>query len=183
MAHIEYLEIAMARFERELLAGLKAWQPQLVLLQTIPGIDVMGAAMLLVEIGPDMASFGSAQRLASWVGICPGNNESAGKRMSGRTRKGNAWVRRLLCEFAQAAARSRCALKDKFTALSVRKGHKKSIVALAHKMLRIIHAMLSDDAPYQDRSIDYEALVVQRNAPRWIKMLAKHGYLPASATA
>lgn len=141
MAHIEYLEIAMARFERELLAGLKAWQPQLVLLQTIPGIDVMGAAMLLVEIGPDMASFGSAQRLASWVGICPGNNESAGKRMSGRTRKGNAWVRRLLCEFAQAAARSRCALKDKFTALSVRKGHKKSIVALAHKMLRIIHAM------------------------------------------
>jgi hypothetical protein len=128
-----------------------------------------------------MASFGSAHRLASWVGICPGNNESAGKRKSGRTRQGNAWVRRLLCEFAQAAARSRCGLKDKFTALSIRKGHKKSIVALAHKMLRIIYAMLTDGTHYQDRTVDYEALVVQRNAPRWIKMLAKHGFLPATA--
>jgi transposase len=181
MAHIEFLEAMMARFERKLLDGLQAWQPQRVLLQTIPGIDAMGAAMLLVEIGPDMTSFGSAQRLASWVGICPGNNESAGKRKSGRTRKGNAWVRRLLCEFAQAAARSRCALKDKFAALSIRKGHKKSIVALAHKMLRIIYAMLSDGTHYQDRGVDYEALVVQRNAPRWIKMLAKHGFLPAAA--
>lgn len=181
MAHIEYLESAMSRFEQTLLAGLSAWQPLLVLLQTVPGIDRMGAAMLLVEIGPDMASFGSAERLASWVGICPGNNESAGKRKSGRTRKGNAWVRRLLCEFAQAAARSRCALKDKFAALSIRKGHKKSIVALAHKMLRIVYAMLTNGAHYQDRSVDYEALVVQRNAPRWIKMLAKHGYIPAAA--
>lgn len=181
MSHIEFLETMMARFERELLVGLQAWQPQLVLLQTIPGIDTIGAAMLLVEIGTDMASFGSAQRLASWVGICPGNNESAGKRKSGRTRKGNAWVRRLLCEFAQAAARSRCALKDKFAALSIRKGHKKSIVALAHKMLRIIYAMLTDGTPYQDRTVDYEALVVQRNAPRWIKMLVKHGFIPAAA--
>ena len=113
------------------------------LLQTMPGIDLLGAAMLLVEIGTDMDSFGSAERLASWVGICPGNNESAGKRKSGRTRKGNAWVRRLLCEFAQAASRSRCALKDKFSALAIRKGHKSSIVALAHKMLRIVYAMLA----------------------------------------
>lgn len=181
MAHIEYLEAALSRFEQTLLAGLNAWQPQLILLQTIPGIDRIGAAMLLVEIGTDMASFGSAERLASWVGICPGNDESAGKRKSGRTRKGNAWVRRLLCEFAQAASRSRCALKDKFTSLSIRKGHKKSIVALAHKMLRIIHAMLTDGTPYQDRTVDYEALAVQRNAPRWIKMLAKHGHIPAAA--
>ncbi len=181
MAHIEYLETAMSRFERTLLEGLKTCEPQLVLLQTIPGIDRMGAAMLLVEIGADMASFGSAERLASWVGICPGNNESAGKRKSGKTRKGNAWVRRLLCEFAQAAARSRCALQDKFAALSIRKGHKKSIVALAHKMLRIIYAVLANKTPYQDRSVDYEALVVKRNAPRWIKMLIKHGYLHAAA--
>ena len=73
------------------------------LLQTLPGIDLMGAAMLLVEIGSDMGVFGSAQRLASWVGMCPGNNESAGKRRSGHIRRDNAWVRRLLCEFAQAA--------------------------------------------------------------------------------
>ena len=103
------------------------------------------------------------------MGICPGNNESAGKRKSGKTRKGNAWVRRLLCEFAQAASRSRCALKDKFAALSIRKGHKKSIVALAHKMLRIVFAVLKNKTPYLDKAVDYEALSVQRNAPRWMK--------------
>jgi len=181
MAHIEELEARMARFDQALLRGLSAWQPQLILLQTIPGIDRMGAAMLLVELGTDMQSFGSAERLASWVGICPGNNESAGKRKSGKTRKGNAWVRRLLCEFAQAASRSRCALKEKFAALNIRKGHKKAIVALAHKMLRILFAMLKNNTPYQDRVVDYEALSVQRNAPRWIKMLIKHNLMPASA--
>ena len=181
MAHIEELEARMVRFECALVQGLTTWRPQLVLLQTIPGIDLMGAAMLLVEISADMNSFGSAEKLASWVGICPGNNESAGKRKSGKTRKGNAWVRRLLCEFAQAAARSRCALKDKFAALSIRKGHKKSIVALAHKMLRIIFAMLKNNTPYRDKVVDYEALSVQRNAPRWIKMLIKHGFMPTTA--
>lgn len=181
MQHIEELEARMARFEQALIQGLDAWTPQLVLLQTIPGIDRMGAAMLLVEISAEMSNFGCAQRLASWVGICPGNNESAGKRKSGKTRKGNAWVRRLLCEFANAARRSRCALKDKFAALSIRKGHKKSIVALAHKMLRIVFAVLKTNQPYRDRVVDYEALSVQRNAPRWIKMLIKHGFMPAAA--
>lgn len=181
MAHIEELEARMARFDQALIQGLASWRPQLILLQTIPGIDLMGAAMLLVEIGADMTRFGSAEKLASWIGICPGNNESAGKRKSGKTRKGNAWVRRLLCEFAQAASRSRCALKDKFATLSLRKGHKKSIVALAHKILRILFAMLKNNTPYQDRVVDYEALSVQRNAPRWIKMLVKHGFIPAAA--
>jgi transposase len=181
MDHIENLEARIQRFERQLLAGLAPWEQQLVLLQTIPGIDTIGAAMLLVEISEDMQSFGSAERLASWVGICPGNNESAGKRKSGQTRKGNVWVRRLLCEFAQAASRSRCALKDKFAALSIRKGHKKSIIALAHKMLRIVFAILKNKTPYLDKAVDYEALSVQRNAPRWMKMLIKHGYVPKSA--
>jgi transposase len=152
-------------------------------LQTIPGIDLQGAAMLLVEIGANMGSFGSAERLASWVGICPGNNESAGNRKSGRIRRGNAWVRRLLCEFAQAAARTRCALKAKFESLALRKGHKKSVVALAHKMLRTIYAMLSAGTHYQDKAVDYEALSVARNAPRWIKMLRKHGFIATPAPA
>jgi transposase len=181
MAHLEYLEQDIAGLDAELLRclGEAGYTQSLQLLQTLPGVDLMGAAMLLVEIGGDMSVFGSAQRLASWVGICPGNNESAGKRHSGRIRKGNAWVRRLLCEFAQAAGRSRCALKGKFQALSVRKGHKRSIVALAHKMLRIIYAMLSKQTHYVDKSVDYEALMVARNAPRWLQMLVKHGYVPA----
>ncbi|UUZ69701.1 IS110 family transposase [Polaromonas sp. P2-4] len=183
MAHIEEIEARMARFDQELLRCLvdAGYGPALQLLQTLPGIDLMGAAMLLVEIGADMSVFGSAQRLASWIGICPGNNESAGKRKSGRIRKGNAWVRRLLCEFAHAAGRSRCALKAKFQALSVRKGHKRSIVALGHKMLRTIYAMLSKKTHYVDKTVDYEALMVARNAPRWLQMLVKHGFVPAPA--
>lgn len=180
MMHIEELEARMARFDAELLKALRPYEPQLRLLQTLPGVDTMGAAMLLVEIGADMSAFGSAERLASWVGICPGNNESAGKRKSGRIRRGNAWVRRLLCEFAQAAARSRSAFKDKFQALSLRKGHKRSIIALAHKILRTIYAMLSKQTFYVDKTVDYEALMVARNAPRWIKMLGKYGFIHAS---
>ena len=183
LQHIEQIEQRIALMDQYLLQGLQPWQAQLKLLQTIPGIDEQGAAMLLVEIGADMDAFGSAERLASWVGICPGNNESAGKRKIGRIRRGNAWVRRLLCEFAQAAARTRCAFKDKFQALAIRKGHKKSIVALAHKILRTVYAMLANGAHYQDRAVDYEALNVQRNAPRWIKMLRKHGFIATPAAA
>jgi transposase len=130
-----------------------------------------------------MSVFSSAERLASWVGICPGNNDSAGKRKSGRNRKGKAWVRRLLCEFAQAAARTRCAFKANFDALAIHKGRKKSVVALAHKMLRTVYAMLATGTHYQDKEIDYEVLNVQRNAPHWIKMLRKHGFIAASAAA
>ena len=183
MEHIEQIEQRIARLDAYLLEGLKSWQPQFKLLQTIPGIDEQGAAMLLVEIGSDMGAFASAERLASWVGICPGNNESAGKRKTGRIRKGNAWVRRLLCEFAQAAARTRCALKAKFDALSIRKGRKKSVVALAHKMLRTVYAMLASGTHYQDKEVYYEALNVQRNAPRWLKMLRKHGFIATPAAA
>lgn len=183
MEHIEQLEGRIARLDQYLLEGLQPWRPQLALLQTMPGIDEAGAAMLLVEMGADMSVFGSAERLASWVGICPGNNESAGKRKSGRIRRGNAWLRRLLCEFAQAAARTRCAFKAKFESLNIRKGYKKSIVALAHKMLRTIYAMLTNGTHYLDKEIDYEALNVQRNAPRWIKMLRKYGFITTPAQA
>ena len=181
MQHIEQIESRIAGMDRYLLAALAPWQPQLNLLQTLPGVDLIGAAMLLVEIGPHMDAFGSAERLASWVGICPGNNESAGKRFGGRIRRGNAWVRRLLCEFAQAAARTRSGLKAKFESMAIRKGNKKSIIALAHKMLRIIYALLTSNKPYHDKSVDYEALNVARNAPRWLKMLAKHGFLGSPA--
>lgn len=89
MAHIEELDARMGRFEQTLQQGLSAWHPQLKLLQTIPGIGQMGAAMLLVEISANLDSFGRAEKLASWVGICPGTIESVGKRKSGKTRKGN----------------------------------------------------------------------------------------------
>lgn len=181
MRHIEEIEARIARFDARLLDGLKAERNTLALLQTLPGVDLIGAAMLLVEIGADMDAFGTADRLASWVGICPGNNESAGKRKSGRVRKGNLYVRRLLCEFAHAASRTKSVFQSKFKSLIVRRGHKRAIVALAHKILRTIFFMIKRREHYRDSATDYEALSVQRNAPRWIKALTRFGFIPAVA--
>jgi transposase len=164
------------------LGELESERNTLALLQTIPGIDLIGAAMRLVEIGTDRDAFGSADRLASWVGVCPGNHESAGKRKSGRVPKGNPYVRRLLCEFAHAASRTTSVFKSKFQSLVVRRGYQRAIIAIGHKILRTIFFMLKRREPYRDSAIDYEALSVQRNAPRWIKALTKFGFItPASA--
>jgi transposase len=180
MQHIEELEARIARFDARLLDGLAGERNALTLLQTLPGVDLIGAAMLLVEIGTDMDAFGSADKLASWVGICPGNNESAGKKKSGRARKGNPYVRRLLCEFAQAASRTTSVFKSKFQAMVIRRGHKRTIIAIGHKLLRTMFFMLKRGEYYRDSAADYEALSVKRNAPRWIKALTRFGFIPAA---
>nr|VFK19612.1 MAG: Transposase IS116/IS110/IS902 family protein [Candidatus Kentron sp. LFY] len=133
--HIEELERRIAIFARQLLSRLDPYKAILQALQTIPGIDKMGAAMLLVEIVDDMTAFGTAEKLASWAGVCPGNHESAEKRVAGKKRKGNPYVRRILCEAANAASRTRCALREKFKSLLVGRGRKRAIFALAHKIL------------------------------------------------
>jgi len=182
MQHIEEIEARIGRFDARLLDGLKSEHSALAVLQTVPGIDLIGAAMLLVEIGSDMTAFGTADRLASWIGICPGNNESAGKRKPAKARKGNPFVRRLLCEFAHAACRTKCVFKPKFESLMPRRGYKRSIVAIAHSIMRTIFFMLKRGEHYKDRMVDYEAMAVERNAPRWIKALTKFGYInPANA--
>jgi transposase len=99
-----------------------------------------------------MSLSGETARLASWVGICPGNHESAGERKSGHTRKGNPYVRRLLCEFAHAASRTRCALQAKFQTLVVRRGRKRAIIALAHKPLRILKCVESRPCSWHDKA-------------------------------
>ena len=182
MQHIEEIQARITRFDVRLLSELEAEKNTLALLQTIPGVDLIGAAMLLIEIGTDMDAFGSADRLASWVGMCPGNNESAGKRKSGHVRKGNLYVRRLLCEFAHAASRTASVFKSKFQSLVIRRGYKRAIIAIGHKILRTIFFMIKRHEHYRDSATDYEALSVQRNAPRWIKALTKFGFInPANA--
>lgn len=182
MQHIEEIEARIARFDTKLLDEFKDERNTLALLQTLPGVDLIGAAMLLVEIGTDMDTFGTANQLSSWVGICPGNHESAGKRKSGRARKGNPYVRRLLCEFAHAASRTRSVFKSKFQSLVVRRGYKRAIVAIGHKILRTLFFMLKRHEHYRDSTTDYEALSVQRNAPRWIKALTKFGFIKQART-
>lgn len=134
--HVRYLEAELAKLDASLLAAMEPYAWAHRLLQTIPGIDEMAAAMILIEIGDDLSCFGSAERLASWAALCLGNNESAGKRKSGKTRKGNTIVRYLLCEAANAARRTKSVFASKHKGLVIRRGHKKAIITLAHKPIR-----------------------------------------------
>ena len=179
MAHLDELDARILRFRQTLLNQLSPYQVILQNLQTLPGIDEFSAAMILVEIGDDMAAFGSPAKLASWAGVCPGQNESAGKRKSARARKGNPYLRRILCEAANAASRTRCSLQDKFKGLLIRRGRKRTIFAIAHKLLKTVFLLIQRGDYYRDAQTDYEALAVQRNAPRWIKKLIKYGYIAA----
>jgi transposase len=177
---IRFLEQHLQRLEQQLLAGMAPYQRQWQLLQTIPGIDAISAAMLIVEVGVEMSRFGRAERLGCWAGMCPGTHESAGKRKAVRTRKGNRVLRQVLCEIANAACKTQSQFKGKYQALVIRRGHKRSIMAVGHKLLRVVYAVLSTDQPYRDPEIDYEALVVAKNAPRWLRALKKCGYLDRS---
>lgn len=181
--HVIYLEQQLARVDAELIQAMSPYRWAWALLQTIPGIDAIASAMILIEIGDDMSRFGDADRLASWAALCPGNNESAGKRKSGKTRKGNAIIRYILCECANAARMTKSSLASKYRNLKVRKSHKKCIVAIAHKLIRIIYFMLSRREPYRDPGVNYEAMSAKKNAPRWIKALKNLGMLPPASSA
>ena len=123
-------------------------------------------------MGPDPSVFGNAPRFAAWAGLCPGNNESAGKRRSGRTRRGNQTLRAVLVECAHGAARTNnCQFQAYHKALTGRRGYKRAIVATAHKLVRCVFAALRDGTPYRDPGTDYEALLVKRNAARWLRKL------------
>ncbi|MBF0234564.1 MAG: IS110 family transposase [Desulfamplus sp.] len=177
-AHLLWLEARIEQIDEQLVTAMVPYQEFCQLLQTIPGIDLIAATMLLAELGTDMSVFPNQQHLCSWAGLAPGNNESAGKRKHGKTRKGNAHIRALLCECANAAIKSKSQFKGRYQGLVIRRGHKRSIVAIAHKLLQTIYVMLKKHEPYRDPQIDYEELVVKRNSARWIKALDKYGYLP-----
>ena len=132
--------------------------------------------MLIAEIGVEMERFGSAERLASWAGICPGNHESAGKRKTTRIRQGNRVLRQLLCEVANAACKTHSQFRSKYQALVIRGG--KSAVSsqsgTSSCAWSIPSSRSSNPTAIRD---EYEALVVAKNAPRWLKALKKYGYL------
>ena len=124
------------------------------LLRTIPGVDRRSAEIILAEIGPDIGRFPSAAHLASWAGMCPGNNESAGKHKSGRARKGSKWLRGTLVECASAAVRSRRTfVAARYARLKGRCGHSKAIFAAAHSILLIAYRMLLEGEPYSELGV------------------------------
>lgn len=175
--HMEWIEQEMMQIDSLIYSAMEPYLEQWKLLQTIPGIDELSAAMLLTEIGTDMGRFGKKERFCSWAGVCPGNNESGGVKKSGRTRKANRYVRSVLCEIGHSAKKTKSQFKGLYQGLAIRRGAKRATIAVAHKICEIIFIVLSRKEPYRDPNVDYQSLVVTRNAPRWLASLTKYGFL------
>jgi transposase len=148
-------------------------------LDAIPGVDRIGAAVILAEIGPDMSHWEDSGKLASWCCLCPGNHESGGKRLSGRTRKGNRWLRRAFCQMAWAATRKKGSyLKTQYRRISGRRGKKRALLALAHTLVTVVYHLLRDaNLQYHDLGEDYfDRRDAEQTKRQLIKRLDKLGY-------
>ena len=148
---LQAVEEDLTTLERRIQEKLQPYAAQLALLQEIPGVDWTLAAVIIAELGVDMSVFQSVSQLASWAGVCPGTNESAGKRKSSRVPKGNVYLKTGLVEAANAASRAKGTyLRDKFYRLKARRGYKRATMAVAHKILVAIYHMLSQQVSYND---------------------------------
>jgi transposase len=178
LVDIDTLDEAIERMSAEIAEHLRPYEQQLQRLSTIPGIKRRLAEVILAEIGPDMSRFPSARHLASWAGMCPGNNESGGKRLSGRTRKGSPWLRSALVEAAHAAMHTNdCYLSAHYQRLALRRGGKKATIAVGHTLLVILYYLLSEDKDYQELGGNYfDAWDHQAVQKRLVRRLEKLGY-------
>lgn len=154
--HIEYLDRAMARCTDQIEELMRPFREDLERMDGIPGVNREAAQDILAEVGADMTVFPSDGHLASWSGVCPGNHESAGKRKSGKSRKGNQWLRSVLQECAWAGSRQKDSyLHARHHRLATRRGKKKAAKAIAHSQLRAIYFILRDKVPYRDLGADH----------------------------
>ena len=174
----DYLQQQICCVDERLDSALQPYSELIELLKTIPSISHHSARSVLIEIGPDISVFDTAAQFGAWCGVCPGNRESAGKRRNARARSSNTAIRTALVECANGAARTKhCQFQGYHKTLTVRRGYKRATVATAHKLARCIFAVLRDRQPYRDPMVDYERIVVQRNAARWLRQLEKFDLL------
>jgi transposase len=156
LAHVDYLDDAVAHLSEEIERVIAPFSDKVELLDSIPGVDKRTAEVLIAEIGADMRQFPTHRHLASWAGICPGNDQSAGKHRSGKTRKGSKWLRTALVESARAAGRSRGTyLCAQYNRVRGRRGPNKAAVAVAHSILVIAYHMLDSNQPYNELGPEY----------------------------
>lgn len=178
LKHISELQDAIDRLSAEIAERLQPYEEPLQRLEAIPGIKRRLAEIILAEIGPDMGRFPSAQHLASWAGMCPGNHESGGKRLSGKTRKGSQWLRTALVEAAHAASHTKnSSLSAQYHRLVFRRGKKRAAVALAHTLLIIVYHLLAQKEEYQDLGGTYfDKLDREQKEKRLVRQLEKLGF-------
>lgn len=174
---IDVLNRQIATLDQQIGVLVTPLAPQVEQLVSIPGVEATAARQILAEIGTDMRRFGSDARLASWAGVCPGNDESAGKRRQGRTRKGNRYLRRVLVQGAWAARKTPTYLGRTFRRLEARLGGKKAAMAVAHKILVIIYHLLAEGTFYDEQRYDHlQPQQEERQRKRAIKALEQLGY-------
>jgi transposase len=147
-------------------------------LDTIPGVNRTGAASIIAETGGDMTRFATAAKLCSWGAMCPGLNESAGKRRTGKTRDGNRYLRGALAQCALAATRKAgSALQARYYRVKRHRGHKKAVIAVGHQILEIAYYIMRDGVPYQELGADYfDKRQAERTVRRNVRQLEALGF-------
>jgi len=156
IGHIDFLEEKIESLDQEVAERLAPFKEDLERLDTIPGIAMRTAEQIMAEVGKQIDTrFPSAAHLSSWAGLVPGHNESAGKRKSSRTRKGNKYLRSALVECAHSLARSDNYLSAQYRRIAARKGKGRAAVAVAHSIMTIVYYLLTRKEVYQDLGVDY----------------------------
>lgn len=175
--HYQFLSRQVAGFEAEIAQRMEPYAEQIAGLISIPGVEQIVAWHLIAELGPDMSVFPDADHCASWAGVSPGTCESAGKQLSGRTKKGNKYLRRILTQAAWAASHCKDGyLQAFFYRVKARRGWGRAIFALAHKVLVIAYCILKTGTPYQELGGDYfDKLNPERTAKRLVERLERLG--------
>jgi transposase len=189
LAQVDFLDDTIERLGHEIAERLRPFAAALDQLDAIPGAGRRTAEVLVAELGTDMSRFPTAGHLASWAGMCPGNRESAGKRQSGRTRKGNAALRAALVEAAQAAGRTKgtywAAWAAQFRRLRARRGAKKAAVAVGHSILVTAYHLLKDGTVYHDLGGQYfdrrDRAGIERRLVKRLEALGNNVTLEAAA--
>ncbi len=178
LEHIDYLDEAITHFSTSIEERVQADLEAIELLDTIPGVSQRVAEIMVAEVGSDPQRFPSAKHLASWAGVCPGNHESAGRRLSGKTRKGSRWLRQALTEAAQAAGRSKTTyLGAQFRRIAARRGKRRAVIAVAHTILVIAYHVLTRKEAYCDLGATYfDELDRQAVERRLVRRLERLGY-------
>jgi transposase len=178
------LDAAIERLSAEIAPRLAPEQAALERLDGMPGVGRRTAEIVLAEVGADLARFPTPAHLASWAGMCPGNNESGGKQLAGRTRKGNPWLRSALVEAAHAAVRTKGSyLGAQFRRIASRRGAKRALIAVAHTLLTIIYYLLTRGCAYADLGASFfdeqDRLRTKRRLVSRLEQLGYHVSLQA----
>ena len=178
LAHIDFLDQAIAQVQEEIERCLVPLEEALALLQSIPGIKAVAAAAILAEIGLDMGRWPTAGHLASWSGLCPSNKQSAGKRLKGPINRGNVWLRGIMGEVAWAAVKKpETYFAAQFHRVARRRGRNKAAMAVAHSLLVVTYHVLRTGRPYRELGSDYfDRLDAARIERHHVHRLEQLGY-------